>query len=133
MQVMVSSALVLALALTVTGCATTDFQPYEGKNNLYEGEGGTKIAVDDIEFWANGAPPRKYSIIGMVVSEIGSGVGDEALIRSAVAGEAKKRGGNAAIQVTNNSSFSGVVTTLPGFYIATGVRMMQFAIVKYVE
>jgi hypothetical protein len=38
------------LALILVGCATVDFQPYEGRNNLYEGEGGTKVAVDGIDF-----------------------------------------------------------------------------------
>ena len=123
----------IMLIFTLAGCATVDFQPYEGKNNLYEGEGGTKVVVDGIDFWANGSPPRKYSIIGMVVSEIGSGVGDEAIIRSSVAGEVKKQGGDAAVQVNNNSSFAGIIRTAPGFYMAAGVRRMQFAVVKYVK
>lgn len=119
------------LACILAGCATVDFQPYEGKNNLYEGEGGTKVVVNGIDFWANGSPPRKYSIIGMVASEIGSGVGDEAIIRSSVASEVKKQGGNAAVQVNNNAAFSGIINTAPGLYMATGVRRMQFAIIKY--
>jgi hypothetical protein len=123
---------VIALLVGLSACASVDFQPYEGKNNLYEGEGGTKVVVDGIEFWANGTPPRKYSIIGVVVSEIGSGVGDEAIIRSSVASEVRRRGGDAAIQVNNNSAFSGVVRTAPGMYLAAGVRRMQFAVVKYV-
>ena len=126
-------ATALMLAFTLVGCATVDFQPYEGKNNLYEGEGGTKVVVDGIEFWANGSPPRKFSIIGMVVSEIGSGVGDEAMIRSSVAGEVKEQGGDAAVQVNNNNSFAGVIRTAPGFYMAAGVRRMQFAVVRYVK
>lgn len=120
-------------AFTLVGCATVDFQPYEGKNNLYEGEGGTKIVVDGIDFWANGSPPRKYSIIGMVVSETGSGAGDESIIRSSIAGEIKKQGGDAAVQVNNNSSFSGVIRTAPGFYMTTRVRRMKFAVIKYVS
>lgn len=125
--------LAIALVALVTGCATVDFQPYEGKNNSYEGNGGTKVVVDGIDFWANGTPPRKYTIIGMVVSEVGSGVGDESLIRTAVASEVKKRQGNAAIQVNNNSSFAGVIRTAPNLYMATGVRSMQFAVVRYVD
>lgn len=123
----------IVLTFAFGGCATVDFQPYEGKNNLYEGEGGTKVVVDGIDFWANGSPPRKYSIIGMVVSEIGSGIGDEAIIRSSVAAEVKKQSGDAAIQVTNNNSFAGVVRTTPGFYLAAGVKRMQFAVIKYVK
>lgn len=123
----------IMLALTIAGCATVDYQPYEGKNNLYEGEGGTKVVVDGIDFWANGSPPRKYSIIGMVASEIGSGVGDESIIRSSVAGEIRKQGGDAAIQVNNNSSFAGIVRTAPGFYMAAGVKRMQFAVIRYAK
>ena len=124
---------IITLSVFLTGCATVDFQPYEGKNNLYEGNGGTKIVVDGIDFWANGTPPRKYTIIGMVVSEVGSGVGDESLIRDAVASEVKKQQGNAAIQVNNNTSFAGIIRTAPNLYMATGVKSMQFAVVRYID
>jgi hypothetical protein len=126
------SFLVLLSVLFLAGCATVDYQPYEGRNNLYQGDGGTKLVVDGVEFWANGTPPRQFSIVGYVVSEVGSGFGDEAIIRTAVAKTVKENGGNAAIQVNNNSSFSGIVRTAPGFYMAAGVRRMQFAVVKYV-
>ena len=119
--------------LSVIGCASTDYQPYEGKNNVYEGDGGTKVTVNGVDFWANGTPPRKYAILGMVVSEIGGGVGDEYLIRSAVSGEVKRHGGDAAIQINDNKSFSGIVRTSPGVYMAASVKKMQFAIVRYLQ
>jgi hypothetical protein len=31
-----------------------------------EGTGGEKKTVDGIDFWANGAPPRKFQIIGFI-------------------------------------------------------------------
>lgn len=119
------------VAAIVAGCATVNFQPYEGKNNLYEGEGGTKVVVDGIDFWANGAPPRKYSILGIAMAEIGSGLGDEAIIRSAIAREVKKYGGDAAVQINNNSSLGGILHTAPGIYMAVDVKRMQFAIINY--
>jgi hypothetical protein len=122
---------IMLLSLIAAGCATTDYQPYEGKNNLYEGEGGTKVVVNGVDFWANGMPPRKFSILGVVTSEIGSGYGDVDLIRSAVAAETRSRGGDAAIQINDNTSFAGIVRMTPGFYMATGVKSMRFAVVKY--
>ena len=119
--------------LLIAGCATVDYQPYEGRNNLYQGEGGTKLVVDGVDFWANGTPPRQFSIVGVVVSEIGSGYGDEAIIRSSVAKAVKEKGGDAAIQVNNNASFAGIVRAAPGMYMAAGVRRMQFAVVRYVQ
>lgn len=121
MKKRIVAALVVITAF-IGGCATADFQPYEGKNNLYEGTGGTKLITDGVEFWANGAPPQKYSILGIVASEIGTGYMSDSLIRSAVAGEVKKRGGNAAIQVNDNSSFAGIIRTAPGMYMAAGRR-----------
>lgn len=123
----------LLLATLISGCATIEYQPYEGKNNLYEGVGGTKLVVDGIDFWANGTPPLTYSIIGIVTSEIGSGRGDEAIIRSTVAKKVRDLGGNAAIQVYNNSSFAGIIRATPSLYIAAGVTRMQFAVIRYVQ
>ena len=117
----------------ISGCATVDFQPYEGKTKILEGDGGTKVVEEGIEFWANGAPPRKYTIIGMVTSTVAAGVGDEGIVRSAVAAEVKKHGGNAAIQVTNNTAFSGVIRTAPNMYMTTSTKSIQFAIVKYID
>lgn len=127
------SAIIALFAIALVGCASVEFQPYEGKNNLYEGEGGTKVVVGGVDFWENGSPPRKFSIVGMVVSEIGSGVGDEAIIRSSVAPEVKKRGGDAAVQINNNTSFTSIIRATSNIYMAAGVKRMQFAVVKYAE
>jgi len=128
---------ILGLLLVATGllagCATVDFQPYEGKTSVYEGTGGSKLVVDGIEFWSNGSPPRKFQVIGSVTSEIGSGYGDESLILSSVAAEVKAKGGNSAIQLTNNSSFSGMLRVSPSYFMAAGVKRMEFSVVKYVQ
>lgn len=113
--------------------ATIDYSLYEGLNNIQEGQGGTRISVKGMGFWTSGAHPKKYVILGMVVSEAGSGAGDESRIRSAVAGEVQKRGGDAAIQVNENDPIPGMVQISPGFYMTTGVKKMQFAIIKYVK
>lgn len=117
----------------LTGCATADFKPYEGKNITYEGNGGTKVVADGVDFWANGSPPRKYKILGVVTSEVGTGIGDESMIYSAVASEVKKNGGDAAIEMTNNTSFAGIIKLSPTLYTTTSVKRVQFSIVKYVS
>ncbi len=103
--------LLILIAAILVGCATANFQPYEGRNNLYEGDGGTKDVVEGIEIWANGTPPRKYSILGVVTSEIGAGFRSQDLIHAAVAKVARERGGDAAIQINDNTSFAGVIRT----------------------
>jgi len=64
-------------------------------------DGGTKVVVSGVDFWANGAPPRKFSILGFVTSKIESG--------------------------------TGIVRMIPPMYMATDVKTMRFAVVKYVQ
>lgn len=124
--------LLLATSLLVA-CATVDFQPYEARSTVFDGTGGTKVVVDGVDFWANGTPPRRYKLLGVVSSEIGAGVGAESLIRTAVSAEVKKRGGSAAIEVSNNQAFAGVIRTAPGIYMAANRKQMQFAVVQYLD
>jgi hypothetical protein len=43
-------ALLVALCISALGgCATTEFKTFEGKDNLSEGNGGTKVIVDGME------------------------------------------------------------------------------------
>jgi hypothetical protein len=120
----------------ITGCTalvSSDYQHYEGRDNVHQGVGGTKVVVNGIDFWANGSPPRKFAILGVVTSEVGAGFGDEALIRSSVASRAKREGGDAAVQITNNTDFSGIMHFAPGVYTATSTRTMKFAVIKYLD
>lgn len=134
----------LALAALLAGCASVDYQAYEGKNNSYDGQGGTKVVEDGVEIWANGSPPRKFSMAGVATIQIGDGWGADKLIRQSVAKEVKARGGDAAVQMTSNTSFSGYVQNgfancSSGNCFGTGVaiaahkKTMQFAIVKYLD
>ena len=122
--------------LAIAGCTalvSSDYQHYEGKNNVHEGTGDTKVVVNGVDFWANGSPPRKFAILGVVTSDVGAGFGDEALIRSSVASRAKHVGGDAAVQITSNTTFSGIMHFVPNIYTATSTRTMSFAIIKYVD
>ena len=128
--------LFIIVCLVLGGCTalvSSDYQQYEGRNNVHEGTGGTKVVVDGVDFWANGSPPRKFAILGVVTSDVGAGFGDQALIRSSVASRVKHVGGDAAVQITNNTTFSGIVHFAPNIYTATSTRTMSFAIIKYVH
>jgi hypothetical protein len=121
-------------AVLVTSCAslaTVNYQPYEGNVNFFGSDGGTKLSSGGIDFWTNGTPPQRFTILGIATGEIGSGYGDENSVRSAVAESVRQVGGSAAIQLENNLSFAGVVRTAPSASTAAGGRQVKFAIVKY--
>jgi hypothetical protein len=103
-----SKQLIALGASLFLGCsivAASDFVSYEGKDAIQEGTGGEKKIVDGIDFWSNGAPPRKFKVIGYVTdSRLKSGlIGMMRMsgLNSSIAKEAKKAGGDAVI-LTNS-------------------------------
>lgn len=64
MKKAIAVVMVLASSL-LAGCATTEYKAYEGKGNVIDGKGGTKVVVDGMEIWDNGEPPRKFKILGI--------------------------------------------------------------------
>jgi len=127
-------SIIVILALLFAGCASlagVDYQPYAGKTNVYQGEGGTKVIVDNVDLWADGTPPSKFSILGVATVAVGAGSSNEEAVRAAVAGKVKEMGGNGAIQIINNPSFSGVVRSSPSVLLTNEPRQLKFAVVKY--
>ena len=59
------SVLVLLLIAATDVCAQ-EFEKWEGKPNVQEGNGGTKKVVNGIDFWADGAPPRRFVLLGYI-------------------------------------------------------------------
>lgn len=41
----------LFAVLLLAGCATTEYKAFEGKGNVIDGQGGTKVVVDSMEIW----------------------------------------------------------------------------------
>ena len=119
------------LAAACATLATIDYRPYDAKAKLYQGEGGAALSVDGVDFWTNGSPPGKFSILGIATHESGAGYSDVSVIRLAVVEKAKQVGGSAVIQISNNTSFSGAFRSSPSMYLTSGPKQLKFAIVKY--
>ena len=140
--------LIFLLASLLSGCATTEFKPFEAKVNEFEGRGGTIEVVDGIEIWDNGDPPRKFKILGIVDDQRPGGILPMAQLKSDIAAKAREVSGDAAIQITNNSQFMGTYssgsasaysfgnsTTAYGSGMAVPMRrnISKFAIIKYLD
>lgn len=133
-SVMRTRSVVIALlaAVAVHGCASVHYAPYEARNTLFEGKGGSKIVHDGIDFWTDGDPPRRFRVLGTAIGEVGDGLGAREAIWSAIASKAKEVGGNAAIEISTGSSHAGYVP-IGGVMIAASTRSTKFVIVRYVE
>ena len=129
-------------------CATTEYKLYEGKENVYEGKGGTKVVVDGMELWDNGAPPRKFKVLGIIDDERPGGIIPMSQLRRDMVKKAREVGGDALVELTSQSQIAGFYTTGTGSAYSYGsstsaygtattmpVRRntAKFAVIKYID
>ncbi len=142
-------ALLMTLAaLFLAGCATTEYKAFEGKANVFEGKGGTKVVIDGMEIWDNGEPPRKFKVLGIIDDERPGGIIPMSRLRSDMVKHAREVGGDAIIQLGSQSQIAGYYTsgsasaygygssaTAYGSSTTMPVRrnVAKFAVIKYVD
>lgn len=136
----------LFAVLFLAGCATTEYKAFEGKFNVIDGQGGTKVVVDSMEIWDNGAPPRKFKVLGIIDDERPGGLIPMSQLRSDMVKKAREAGGDAIIQLNSQSQIAGYYTsgsasaygnsaTAYGSSTTMPVRrnMAKYAVIKYLE
>jgi hypothetical protein len=156
-----SLLLACAIVAGVVGAVDAqEFLPYEGKNAIQEGDGGTKKVVDGIDFWADGAPPRQFKLLGYISDRRHKsgliGMMRMSGLEADVANVAKQNGGDAVILVVSEAETVGTVggsygqaqgnanrvggnTTFHGSGWSSGAssavqkQQSKYAVVKYVE
>jgi hypothetical protein len=103
----------LAVLGSPSSVLADDFVAYEGKDAIQEGSGGEKKTVAGIDFWSNGAPPRRFQLIGFITdSRMKTGLIGMirmAKLESSIAKQAKKAGGDAVILTESGSETTGYV------------------------
>lgn len=129
---MIRLLLSLLLVVALGACATVEYAPYEAKNAIKEGQGGAKVVVQGVDFWADGEPPRRYKVIGVVSGQIGDGWGADDAIRSAVAAKVKEVGGQGAIALGSARDHAGYIP-LGGMMVAASNRTIRYAVIQYVD
>lgn len=147
MKSAIAVTMLLAASL-LAGCATTEYKAFEGKGNVIEGKGGTKVVVDGLEIWDNGEPPRKFKVLGIIDDERPGGLIPMSQLRSDMVKKAREAGGDAVVQLNSQSQIAGYYTSGSASAYAYGnsataygssttmpVRrnLAKFAVIKYVE
>lgn len=139
---------VIVAALALTGCASTDYQAWEGRNSVVEGRGGTKKVVDGMDVWTNGDPPRRFQLLGIIDDERPGGIVPMAELKHDIVNKAREHGGDAVIVIASSSQLAGYYTagsintqviggSATSFGSATSIpitrRTSKYAVIKYVE
>jgi hypothetical protein len=114
----ISLALVLAASAPALAQAKIDFAAYEGPPRIEQGEGGTKITKNGIDYWTTGTPPRRYQIIGFVQDRRDEfSDGGQAIGSPKIAKKVKAAGGDAVIiQAQEEAGQSGGLASGNPFY-----------------
>jgi hypothetical protein len=101
---------VLIACTTLFGCASTDYQAWEGRNSAIEGHGGTRKVVDGVDVWTNGDPPRKFRLLGIIDDQRPGGIIPMAEMKHDIAKKAREHGGDAVIIISSSSQLAGYYT-----------------------
>ncbi len=133
------ATLLIASAAVLAGCATTNYQVWEGRApQVLEGQGGTKDIVDGVELWNDGTPPRRFQVMGVVTVEATSHPISVSQARSAVAAEVKKAGGDAAIFIEGwgnqgGGNTVGLIGGRPMVFAQNTKTQNRWQVIKYLK
>jgi hypothetical protein len=130
-----------AVFLLVLPSMAQEFLPFEGKQTVYEGNGGTRRNIDGIDFWENGDPPKKYMLLGYITDRRHKtgiwGAISMSNLETDVAKVAKQAGADAVILVSSDTETTGSTGYVPPNGGARTIRPVQkfdskYAVIKYV-
>lgn len=100
----------IALLVLLAGCASTQFKAYEGRGNVVEGKGGTRVVVDGMDIWENGDPPCKFKLLGLIEDERPGGIIPMGQLQGDIVKKAREAGGQALIKINSESQIMGYQT-----------------------
>jgi hypothetical protein len=138
----------VASLIVLVGCTSTDFQAWEGRNSVIEGQGGTRKVVDGLDVWTNGDPPRRFRILGIIDDERPGGIIPMARLKHDIAEKARQHGGDAVIIISSSSQLAGYYSagavntqfygrSATSFGTGTTVpitrRSSKYAVIKYLD
>lgn len=131
----VSIGLTLAATLTFVTpvhAAPKGFAPYEGKNPIAEGDGGTKVQASGVDYWTTGSPPRRFRVLGVLSdSRPARGFASDPTKSRALADRIKEAGGDAAIFLQASTATTAIVALGNGLSAPAQERTTQLLVIRY--
>jgi hypothetical protein len=138
----------LTTVFLLAGCASvnTEYKAFEGvRPAIVDGKGGAKVAVNGMEIWVDGEPPRKFKIIGFIDTTrevVGIYTQPD---RDDIVEKAREAGGDAVIKLNSQSQLEafyaagGASAGVYGIYVRntnydSPERLVsKYAVIKYVK
>lgn len=130
MRHVIAVALVVALA-GGPAIAGNDFAAYEGKDAVREGDGGTKVITDGVEFWTTGTPPHRFRVLGVLTDRRGAGLLSGSATGHSVAKHIRSLGGDAAIILGRDTQIKSGMLLNNGMVALARRNTTQLLVIKY--
>lgn len=120
------------LLVFTTPAGAGDFAAYEGREAVVQGEGGTRVQSNGVDFWTFGTPPRTYRILGVITDKRpAQGFGSNLTRSRALAKRVKDVGGDAAIVLTEETRPTGTFNLGNGSATVVEDRSTKLLVVRY--
>lgn len=105
--------IVLALTLGASpALAKQTFAPYEGRDAVQVGQGGTRIQKHGVDFWTTGTPPRRFRVVGVFTDRRSDKpLSGDAVGSSSVAKKVLEAGGDAVIVQGSEVRVAGFISS----------------------
>ncbi len=121
----------VSLVTATPSDAGTTYATYEGKDSITEGQGGTKVTADGVDFWTTGTPPHRYQILGILTDTRGMGLlSGEAIGNGGLAKRVKELGGSAVVVLGRDTQIKGAMVIGGNVGLARRATT-QMLVVKY--
>jgi hypothetical protein len=142
---LVLSCVLASVAITFSGCVSTEALPYQG-GGVFVGQEGAAKNVNGIDFWLTGSPPRKFQIVGYIQDSRPNRGIPLLTMYPDLAKAAKSLGGDGVLiqsesiqyagSVSSGNTFvsplgSGLVATGSGISVPLTQREGHFLVIKY--
>ena len=115
------------LGLLFAGCAQPEFITYVGPGIISTGLGGTHTRRDGIDVWTNGAPPRRYQILGVIERDGDRHATEASLLHSCLL-TARQHHAD-AVMIMENDTRVPVAEIPAGGYL--GRRHVRLVVIRY--
>jgi hypothetical protein len=125
-------AIVLAIGASTPAFAKMEFAAYQG-DAIRQGEGGTVVKKNGVDFWTTGTPPRKYKVLGVITDKRSEDIfGKTAVDDKKLAKKVGELGGTAVI-IMDESTSSGGGLFVSGVYVEDKKFTTRFLVVQYID
>lgn len=126
-------AIAIFAALGLSACASIEYHPHVGDEQILQGTGGALDEFDGVEFWVKGAPNKPYQVIGYIDGEFDDEWPAEDSLRSQISAKVKEIGGDGVVLNKRTTKWGGTYVINGVAYDGSDEIFDEYTVFRYVR